>query len=187
MEHRMCIVTAVMASIGSLFIAHFVFNGKKTSIKKKKTLTFFNKNEAEEDQIAQSKQLYPIGCNVLTKDNEEEGIIESFDPKASTYVVSLKSEEHLDILSVLHAAELATIQLKEIYIYPIKSCRGICLEKAQLSLRGLQNDRTWMFVDAKGNFLSQRKYPKMALIVPKLDDINEPTVKSYYPPCSLLN
>ena len=30
--------------------------------------------------------------------------------------------------------------------------------------RGLEGDRRWMLVDAKGRFLTQRKYPQMALI-----------------------
>ncbi|MQR00383.1 MOSC domain-containing protein [Glaciimonas soli] len=58
-------------------------------------------------------------------------------------------------------------------IYPIKSCAGIALQEARLTAAGLRhfqaNDREWMVVDYAGNFLTQRDYPQMALIVPSLD------------------
>jgi uncharacterized protein len=56
------------------------------------------------------------------------------------------------------------MQLQDIYIYPIKSLGGIRIEEATLEERGLQYDRRWMLVDNQGDFLSQRKHPKMALI-----------------------
>ncbi len=59
-------------------------------------------------------------------------------------------------------------------IYPIKSCAGIALQEAKLTATGLRhfqaNDREWMAVDHAGNFLTQRDYPQMALIVPSLDE-----------------
>lgn len=57
-----------------------------------------------------------------------------------------------------------TISLAEITIYPIKSCGGVPLDSARLEPRGLQYDRRWMLVDEKGDFLTQREYPRMALI-----------------------
>jgi uncharacterized protein YcbX len=56
------------------------------------------------------------------------------------------------------------MHLKELHIYPIKSARGISLKTAQLDARGLELDRHWMLVDDDGNFLTQRKIPRMALI-----------------------
>ena len=50
------------------------------------------------------------------------------------------------------------------YVYPIKSCGGVALESAALSATGLRHDRRWMLVDETGGFLSQRAYPRMALI-----------------------
>jgi uncharacterized protein len=55
------------------------------------------------------------------------------------------------------------LQLSEIYIYPIKSLSGIRLEKANITTRGLENDRRFMLVDANGRFLSQREYPQLAI------------------------
>lgn len=57
-------------------------------------------------------------------------------------------------------------------LYPIKSCAGIALQSAVLSATGLSfatvHDREWMVVDAAGQCLTQREYPKMALIKPAL-------------------
>ena len=54
-------------------------------------------------------------------------------------------------------------KLSEIYIYPIKSLGGIRLEKANITTRGLENDRRFMLVDKNGQFLSQREYPQLAI------------------------
>lgn len=62
--------------------------------------------------------------------------------------------------------------LSEITFYPIKSCAGIALREAVLTASGLMSehvyDREWMVVDADGRFLTQREYPRMALIVPSI-------------------
>ena len=62
--------------------------------------------------------------------------------------------------------------LSEITFYPIKSCAGIALREAVLTSSGLMSeqifDREWMVVDSAGRFLTQREYPRMALIVPKI-------------------
>jgi uncharacterized protein len=62
------------------------------------------------------------------------------------------------------------IELTQINIYPVKSCKGITLTRAELTPFGLKNDRRWMVVDANGLFLSQRAIPRMALIEPTLTD-----------------
>lgn len=62
------------------------------------------------------------------------------------------------------------IELTQINIYPVKSCRGITLSRAELTLFGLKNDRRWMVVDASGTFLSQRSIPRMALIETSLSE-----------------
>jgi uncharacterized protein YcbX len=61
------------------------------------------------------------------------------------------------------------MHLQDIYIYPIKSLGGIRLEKALLQERGFKFDRRWMLVDEKGRFLSQRTFPKMALLQVELN------------------
>ncbi len=59
---------------------------------------------------------------------------------------------------------MAALSLSELYIYPIKSAAGIAVNEAQVTPRGLQYDRRWMVVDAQGKFMSQRRFPRMALI-----------------------
>ncbi|PPD40660.1 MAG: MOSC domain-containing protein [Methylobacter sp.] len=59
---------------------------------------------------------------------------------------------------------MAIITLSQITIYPIKSLAGISVASCPVITTGLQYDRQWMLVDADGQFLSQRRLPKMAAI-----------------------
>jgi len=59
---------------------------------------------------------------------------------------------------------MAEIIVSQLSIYPIKSCRGISLEKTQIGEFGLKDDRRWMVVDEQGIMLTQRKLSKMCLI-----------------------
>jgi uncharacterized protein YcbX len=54
--------------------------------------------------------------------------------------------------------------LSGLYIYPIKSLKGIALNEAKVERRGLQYDRRWMLVDTHNKFFTQREFPKMATI-----------------------
>lgn len=62
------------------------------------------------------------------------------------------------------------MQVIDLIIYPIKSMGGISLKSAQLEERGLAYDRRWMLVDESGLFVSQRKYPKLALFHISIED-----------------
>ena len=53
-------------------------------------------------------------------------------------------------------------------VHPIKSCSGIAVDEALLIETGLEFDRAWMLVDARGRFVTQRHVPRMALIQPTL-------------------
>jgi uncharacterized protein len=57
-----------------------------------------------------------------------------------------------------------------LYVYPVKSTRGIARARVRLAETGFEWDRQWMVIDGKGTFLSQRTHPKLARIVPKIDD-----------------
>lgn len=59
-------------------------------------------------------------------------------------------------------------RVAELWIYPVKSCAGIALQKTALKATGLAWDRHWMVVDAQGEFLTQRSHPRMAWIQPEL-------------------
>ena len=62
--------------------------------------------------------------------------------------------------------------LTELVIYPIKSCAGFNVERAQVTAAGLSalgvHDREWMLVTDDGQFLTQREHPRMALITPEV-------------------
>ena len=61
------------------------------------------------------------------------------------------------------------LTLSEINVYPVKGLKGIALEAARCTDRGIEHDRRWMVVDAEGRFLSQREHPKMATVWTELD------------------
>jgi uncharacterized protein len=60
------------------------------------------------------------------------------------------------------------VEVSELLIYPVKSCRGVKVSKAKITARGLENDR--IFAVVKGDtmdHISLRCTPRMALIVPQ--------------------
>ncbi len=59
---------------------------------------------------------------------------------------------------------MSDIFLSGLYCYPVKSLAGIPLQQSALDRFGLIHDRRWMLVDQQGEFLSQRRLPRMALI-----------------------
>lgn len=65
---------------------------------------------------------------------------------------------------------MSTYSLSNITIYPVKSLAGISVAHWPVTPTGLQYDRKWMLVDADGQFLSQRRLPRMALIKTQLTD-----------------
>ena len=72
------------------------------------------------------------------------------------------------------------ITIASLYVYPVKSCRGIPMQQAQLTARGLQYDREWMVVSPNGRFLTQREEPRLALVGTALvEDQLEPTAAAY--------
>lgn len=56
-----------------------------------------------------------------------------------------------------------------LYVYPVKSMRGIALDEATLTPKGLEHDRRWMVVRPDGRFVTQRDEPRLALIHTRLD------------------
>lgn len=57
-----------------------------------------------------------------------------------------------------------------LYIYPLKSARGIALERSDVLASGLRHDRRFMGLDAHGAFLTQREHPRMALLETAIED-----------------
>ncbi len=57
--------------------------------------------------------------------------------------------------------------ISRLFVYPVKSCAGVEVMHATLSLTGLEMDRTWMLVDQRGEFVTQREQPRLALVTPR--------------------
>ena len=62
---------------------------------------------------------------------------------------------------------LEPMNLSALFLYPIKSCRGIAVPSATLDDFGFAGDRRWMLVDEAGVFISQREEPRLALVEPQ--------------------
>ena len=63
----------------------------------------------------------------------------------------------------------AAVRVAALYRYPIKSCAGTRLADGVVGRRGFVGDRALMLVDPEGRFLTQREFPRLALVAPRLD------------------
>ena len=61
------------------------------------------------------------------------------------------------------------MNITQLFVFPIKSCRGIAMPALQVQGCGAEWDRRWMLVDEDGVFLSQRQLARMTLIQTVLD------------------
>ncbi|MGX4642825.1 MOSC domain-containing protein [Massilia sp. SYSU DXS3249] len=63
--------------------------------------------------------------------------------------------------------------LAQLILYPIKSCAAMPVLEAQVTVSGLVahgvHDREWMLVTNDGQFLTQREFPRMATVVPRVE------------------
>lgn len=64
----------------------------------------------------------------------------------------------------------AMIRILSLHTYPVKSCGGITHTQIGISNSGLTHDRQWVVIDKEEGFLTQRRYPRMALVQPALDE-----------------
>jgi uncharacterized protein len=60
------------------------------------------------------------------------------------------------------------ITLSNLTYYPIKACRGFDITESRVERMGLADDRRMIVVTPEGEFLTQREYPKLALVTPTL-------------------
>ncbi|KAI8868400.1 MOSC-domain-containing protein [Ramicandelaber brevisporus] len=61
------------------------------------------------------------------------------------------------------------LSVSELFIYPIKSCAGISLERGLVEKTGFQFDRNWLIVRARDNkSVTQHIQPVLALIKPEI-------------------
>ncbi|KAM7500406.1 hypothetical protein LguiA_024820 [Lonicera macranthoides] len=62
------------------------------------------------------------------------------------------------------SSEAEAAKVISIFVYPIKSCRGISVSQAPLTSTGFRWDRQWLVVNSKGRAYTQRVEPKLALV-----------------------
>lgn len=60
------------------------------------------------------------------------------------------------------------ITVSTLTYYPIKACRGFDVSVSNIERMGLEYDRRMMVVTPEGEFLTQREYPRLALVTPML-------------------
>jgi hypothetical protein len=56
------------------------------------------------------------------------------------------------------------VNVAGLFVYPVKSCRGLAVAQSELTRRGLALDRRWMVTRDDGQFVTQRELPQLALI-----------------------
>jgi uncharacterized protein YcbX len=64
------------------------------------------------------------------------------------------------------------MHLSALYLYPVKSLRGVAVEAGEVDALGLAGDRRFLVVDENNRFLTQRALGKMARIATALDARN---------------
>jgi uncharacterized protein len=62
-----------------------------------------------------------------------------------------------------------SLQLTDIWRYPVKSCRGEQLSEAVVEPWGLAGDRRWMIVDGAGDPVTGREHPRLVLVEPRVE------------------
>jgi uncharacterized protein YcbX len=62
------------------------------------------------------------------------------------------------------------MRVSGLFVYPLKSARGMSLEVAGIDAGGLRWDRRWMVVDGAGHFVTARGSPSLATVSVGLDD-----------------
>eukprot|EP00300_Choanocystis_sp_HF-7_P007520 c15336_g1_i1.p1 GENE.c15336_g1_i1~~c15336_g1_i1.p1 ORF type:complete len:287 (+),score=35.75 c15336_g1_i1:35-862(+) len=56
------------------------------------------------------------------------------------------------------------IRVKELWVFPVKGCRGVQVTEAKLDFTGFENDRKWIITTPEGKLVSQRDNSRMSLI-----------------------
>ncbi|KAJ7365551.1 Mitochondrial amidoxime reducing component 2 [Desmophyllum pertusum] len=57
-----------------------------------------------------------------------------------------------------------------LFLYPVKSCKGIRVDDVKCFKEGMEFDRHWILIDENDVFVTQRQDPKLALVVPHFED-----------------
>jgi len=65
---------------------------------------------------------------------------------------------------------MSNIEVTSLNYYPIKSCAAVEADQVAFSELGIEYDREWMLVGSKGQFLSQRTHPELALVKTRIEN-----------------
>lgn len=60
------------------------------------------------------------------------------------------------------------MKISALHLYPVKSCAGLSPVSWPVDELGLRYDRRWMVTTPRGEFLTQREVPALALVVPEI-------------------
>jgi uncharacterized protein YcbX len=56
------------------------------------------------------------------------------------------------------------MEISQLFIYPVKSLKGIAVTESTLTPLGLEYDRHWMIINPDNKFVTQRKHANMVLV-----------------------
>lgn len=97
------------------------------------------------------------------------------------YKLDPKLQQMDQLLLRPNRAKTFPIKLKQICIYPLKSCGSYKIStKWPLNRKGLKYDRDWMIINSNGVALTQKSETKLCLIVPTIL-LNENVMLLNYP------
>ncbi|KAL3666763.1 hypothetical protein V7S43_008384 [Phytophthora oleae] len=133
------------------------------------TVSVLQRDELQEQKAEKQKNAVPINAVVALKqpfNGQKTGSVVSYESNSDSY--KIKFSNNWEIVT-LKASELQFPKVTGLFVYPVKSCAGVALKSAQLMPKGLLHDREWVIIDGdRDKFLTQRRYPKLALIHPKV-------------------
>lgn len=79
----------------------------------------------------------------------DHGILICVDPKFIRSRLFTSPPHLLSIFIFIPKSIIMTISISKLFLYPIKSCRGIQVDSAEITPLGFKNDRAYMLVEVK--------------------------------------
>ncbi|KAG5638018.1 hypothetical protein H0H81_002219 [Sphagnurus paluster] len=94
-------------------------------------------------------------------------------PRSHENSLSAKSKNKSKSKTMPHVMEKpvdGSVRVAELLIHPIKSCRGVSVQRVKYTPQGLENDRKWCIIDAATRaVITAREFPRMVLIAPRIE------------------
>lgn len=80
-----------------------------------------------------------------------------------------------------------SLRIEQLFVHPIKSCRGTSVQEAHFDEGGLRFDRSWLIIDANTRkFQTARDLPRMVTISPSMD-LASNTLRVEVPPAAAVD